>query len=316
MDMRVEELAKRASLSVDTVRYYQSKGLLDPPRRQGRIAWYSDDHLARLERIRSLQLRGLTLATIDRILSGELDAADEALLSQLSDAGLGRHRPTAQPGSATDRDSRSGRNGDSGGDMATYTLAQLAEKTGLPLPLLEALERDGLLRPRRVRGDQCYTDEDVAAAEAGRRLLEWGIPLPDLIDLARLHASATEAVARQAVELFARHVREPLRLGARPAALGDSGQPAQESDAVEALLRAYAELLPAVDTLVGHHFVRTLVAAAFDHVEHTGSDEERRAVRAQLDRGGHPLDPQWRRTPQSESSLSTHSLESERSPAP
>src|SRR3974390_933379 len=84
MDMRVEELAGRSGASVDTVRYYQAKGLLPPPRRQGRVALYDDGHLARIERIRSLQARGFTLATIARILAGELDAADEALVGALT----------------------------------------------------------------------------------------------------------------------------------------------------------------------------------------------------------------------------------------
>ena len=121
----------------------------------------------------------------------------------------------------------------------------------------------------------------MAAAGAGLRLLEWGIPLTDLLDLARRHNEATEATARQAVEMFARHVREPLRSGARPDALsaGRGAASARDGDpAVDGLLQAYAELLPAVNTLVGHHFTRTLVRVALDHVEQEGSDEEREAV--------------------------------------
>ena len=83
MEMRVEQLSVRSGLSVDTIRYYQSKGLLDPPRREGRVAWYDQDHLDRLDRIRTLQQRGFTLATIVRLVSGDLDAADEALLGEL-----------------------------------------------------------------------------------------------------------------------------------------------------------------------------------------------------------------------------------------
>ena len=48
------------------------------------MAWYGEAHLERLDRIRSLQQRGFTLATIVRLVSGELDAADEALLGELS----------------------------------------------------------------------------------------------------------------------------------------------------------------------------------------------------------------------------------------
>ena len=84
MEMRVEQLSARSGMSVDTIRYYQSKGLLEPPRRQGRVAWYHEGHVDRLERIRSLQHKGFTLATIARLVSGDLDAADEALLSEIS----------------------------------------------------------------------------------------------------------------------------------------------------------------------------------------------------------------------------------------
>ena len=112
------------------------------------------------------------------------------------------------------------------------------------------------------------------ASRAGLRLLEWGIPLTDLLDLARRHNEATEATARQAVELFARHVRDPLRTGARPDGRtvdrpGTAGDPVRATP-VDGLLQAYAELLPAVNTLVGHHFTRTLVRVALDHVEREG----------------------------------------------
>src|ERR1035441_9502990 len=96
MEMRVEQLSVRSGVPVDTVRYYQSKGLLAPPRRQGRVAWYDEDHLERLARIRTLQQRGFTLATIVRLIDGELDAADEALIGELS--GLGRRPTTGESG--------------------------------------------------------------------------------------------------------------------------------------------------------------------------------------------------------------------------
>ena len=84
VEFRVDQLAAAADVSVDTVRFYQAKGLVPPPRREGRIALYGDEHLERLARIRQLQARGLTLATIKRLVAGELDAADEALVAALS----------------------------------------------------------------------------------------------------------------------------------------------------------------------------------------------------------------------------------------
>ncbi len=293
--MRVEQLATSGGVPVDTVRYYQSKGLLDPPRREGRIAWYDEGHLARLSRIRALQQRGFTLATIARLVSGELDAADEALLGELS--GLPPSAPQGDsaavepgigaPGDRSDR-GFAGPDGDGPGEPRTYSLAELAAQTGIPLALLKAVEAEGLLIPRRVGGVERYTDDDVAAASAGLLLLEWGIPLPDLLDLARLHRESTEEVARQAVDLFSRFVRDPLRAdaaagpAARPAVRrGHAGVPA-----VDRLLQAYAELLPAVSTLVAHHFTRTLVKTALDHVEQVGSEPERRAIRERIARDG------------------------------
>jgi DNA-binding transcriptional MerR regulator len=295
MEMRVEQLSAQADVSVDTIRYYQSKGLLEPPRRAGRIAWYGDAHLVRLRRIRALQQRGFTLATIARLVTGELDAADEALLGQLSGlppAGGGPGDTAARSGTSDGTPDRagSGATGSHGGDEATYSLTELATATGMPLALLKAIEAEGLLIPTRVGGQERYTAEDVAASRAGLLLLEWGIPLTDLLDLARRHSEATEQVARTAVDLFARHVREPLRQGAVPDALTQpaGGLPAgvTGNPAVDGLVRAYAELLPAVNTLVGHHFTRILVKVALDHVERVGSDEERQAVRGHLEAEG------------------------------
>ncbi|HLW16141.1 MAG TPA: MerR family transcriptional regulator, partial [Actinomycetota bacterium] len=44
---RVEQLAAACDVSVDTIRYYQSKGLLPPPKREGRVAIYDREHLQR-----------------------------------------------------------------------------------------------------------------------------------------------------------------------------------------------------------------------------------------------------------------------------
>ena len=78
-EWRVEELAQEADVSVDTIRFYQKRRLLPPPQRRGRIAWYGPEHVERLARIKDLQRRGFSLAVIRRIVTGELDRADEPL---------------------------------------------------------------------------------------------------------------------------------------------------------------------------------------------------------------------------------------------
>ena len=52
-----------------TIRFYQSKGALPKPRRQGRVAFYDDGHRERLQLIGELQDRGLKLAGIRDLLS-------------------------------------------------------------------------------------------------------------------------------------------------------------------------------------------------------------------------------------------------------
>ncbi len=274
MEMRVEQLSVRSGVSVDTVRYYQSKGLLDPPRRQGRVAWYDDGHLERLERIHALQQRGFTLATIVRLVSGDLDAADEALLGELS--GLN------QPGGEVPAGGPSPADGAEPGGWGedTFTIDELAAETGVPLAILKAVEAEGLLVPRRVGGQERFTAEDVAAARAGLLLLDWGIPLSALLDLSRRHHEATQAVALEAVAMFSTYVRRPLRHRDTTSA-ADHSIPSPDAD-VDRLVKAYADLLPAVNTLVANHFTRTLVKTALDHVEQVGSDAERQAISDQL----------------------------------
>lgn len=239
--MRVEELAGAADVSVDTVRYYQSRGLLPPPRREGRVGWYDREHLDRLIRIRSLAARGLTLATIGRLLSGELDAADEALAGALAST-------TAAPD-----------------DDQTFGIDELARRSGIPLPLLQAVAREGLLV---AQGVDRYTNADVAVAGAGLKLLEAGLPLPEVLTLARDHDAAMREVAERAVALFDAHVRQPLRnAGLAPA------------EAAARLVEAFEALLPATMMIVTHHFRRTLLSVALEHMDQVGDGPELDAVR-------------------------------------
>ncbi|WP_306323612.1 MULTISPECIES: MerR family transcriptional regulator [unclassified Streptomyces] len=61
------ELAKAAGITVRTVRFYRERGLIKPPRREGRIAWYDDSHLERLRTIAALLERGHTLNGISEL---------------------------------------------------------------------------------------------------------------------------------------------------------------------------------------------------------------------------------------------------------
>lgn len=232
MRYRVDELAAHCGVSVDTVRFYQAKGLMPPGLREGRVSWYSEEHRQRLARIRDLKEKGFSLATIRRLLDGELDAADEALASALA---------SAMPGDDTDGDR---------GPEELLTLEEFAQRTGIPEALIQVIERQGLLVAPPGDGPR-YTSADVRAASAGIALLEAGLPLDELLALAKEHDRAARATAARAVELFDAYVRAPIRKESQ-----------SDAEAAERLVEAFRTLLPATTRLVAHHFQRVLLATA------------------------------------------------------
>ncbi len=248
---RVEEVSARADVSVDTIRFYQKRRLLPAPVREGRIAWYGPEHLERLSEIKELQRRGLSLAVIRRLVSGELDPSDEPLAE-------------AVVGAAGELES---------GPEEFLTIEQLAQRSGVPQALVEAVVREGLLVPRHHDGDSRYTSGDVDVVASGLRLLEAGLPMPELLALARRHHAATRETAEAAVSLFDTFVRQPLRA----ADLTDD-------ERAERLVAAFRVLLPAVTRLVSHHFERVLLEVALEHLEAVGEPAELAAAAAESSR--------------------------------
>ena len=62
--MTIEELGERAGITTRTIRSYQTIGMLPGPRKVGRVGYYTDAHLDRLESIGRLMQRGFSLASI------------------------------------------------------------------------------------------------------------------------------------------------------------------------------------------------------------------------------------------------------------
>jgi DNA-binding transcriptional MerR regulator len=231
--IRVEELARRADVSVDTIRFYQKRRLLRPPRREGRVAWYDAEHEDRLARIKDLQRQGFSLAVIRRLLEGELAATDAPLAAAV--AGAQR------------------------GDADLLELDELATRAGIPSPLVEAVVREGLLAPQERDGQVGYTLDDVAVLRSGLRLLEAGFPLNELLALARRHHDATRAIATDAVEMFDSHVRHPLQ-----------ASDFTDEEKAARLVDAFGTLLPTVTALVAHHFRSVLLEVAQERLEADG----------------------------------------------
>lgn len=188
MEYRVEALARAAGLSVDTIRFYQAKGLLPPPQRAGRTAVYSAEHLARLRRIRKLQGEGVPLAVIRRLLEP----------ARRSDAALAR---ALAEESGTRR----------------LTRPELAAQAGVPEALIQAVERAGIVEPLAGANEATFAAADVELAQQALRLLQEGLPLTELLAIAIHHADNVREVVDRAIELFDRHVRRKRDGGERDA---------------------------------------------------------------------------------------------------
>src|SRR5690606_33090153 len=126
--------------------------------------WYGEAHRARLERVLQLRAQGLSVEEIGRRLAADVEASDRALAAALA--------------------------GPDAADGTLLTLDELAERTGVSKAVLEAVERQGLLVPRTVDGQPRYTAADVETVRAGLTLLQAGVPLGELLDIARRHDAA------------------------------------------------------------------------------------------------------------------------------
>ena len=71
----IGKLAAAGGVGVETIRFYQRKGLLEQPTREGGIRRYGNDDLRRLRFIRRAQAAGFTLEEIRELL--DLDASGD-----------------------------------------------------------------------------------------------------------------------------------------------------------------------------------------------------------------------------------------------
>lgn len=243
MEYEVTDLAAAAGVSVDTIRFYQTGGLLPLPGRSGRKAVYTDEHLARLRLIRSMAAKGLSLKAIRLLLErspeqSDPGAGDTALLAALEEET----------------------------DGPAYSSDELARELGVPRALIRSVEETGLAEGQETSdGRRRYTAGDLAAARGAVRLLAYGFPLTKLLALAIRHDRAIRKTCDSAIDLFDDHIRKKHGgRGTDPA----TGEPADENG--EEVAGAFRELLPLVTAVVAHHFQRVLVNQAMRRLKKKG----------------------------------------------
>ena len=244
-EYRVEELAAEAGITVELLRSYQSKGLLEAPRHEGRVALYGDHHLARLREILDLKHQGYSLRMIAHLLgSGDGAAAVSAAAAPSVAASV-----LADTFGAVDEE--------------PLTLRQVAERARVPPSMLRSLEASGVLVPRVADDDRRYSTSDVRAVRMLLALISGGLPIEEFMRAARTQIEANEQLAADARDLFLHYVRDPMLAAGL-----------DEDTESEQLVSALALMLQATTTLISYNFQRRVLNGVADELEKRGATKE------------------------------------------
>jgi DNA-binding transcriptional MerR regulator len=216
--LTIDELAARSGVTVRTVRFYSTRGLLPPPvLGPRRVGHYGREHLARLGLIEELQRQGMTLAGIERYL--------EQLPADLSADDLAIHRAVvaswAPDSVATvsleELRRRAGRALDDG-DVERLVAMDVVTREGddfrvdsgllrLGVQLLDVpLSQESILAARTV-----LTEHARAAAHELSQLLRGETSERAAQDVRSLSAHMQPIVVQALLTAFQRSLREELR---------------------------------------------------------------------------------------------------------
>jgi len=168
---RIDDLARRAEITVDTVRFYQREGLLPAGIRVGRTKQYGPEHLERIRQIRDLQTRRFSLAAIKALLESERQDLVDGIFA--GEGGL------------------------------SYSLADIVERSGLTPDFVERLRTSGLLRDPAEFGRDAYDATDLDVIRAVAELHRLRLPDDILVELIAIYVRGVEAMQLEVLELFA-----------------------------------------------------------------------------------------------------------------
>ncbi|HEX6859069.1 MAG TPA: MerR family transcriptional regulator [Caulobacteraceae bacterium] len=248
-ELTIDELAREAGATVRNIRAYQERGILPPPRRQGRVGLYGPAHLARLKIIGSMLARGYTLANVAELVEAweqghnvaDVIGLEAAVTSPWTD-----ETPTHVP------------------------LPQMLELLGGELPDPETMARAVELDLARPVEDG-FIVPSMKLLNVAATLIREGVPLSALLTMTSELRQRTEEIADGMVALIMRFVFDPYG--------EDSLPPPEEAPRLANLIW---RLRPLVMQAVDSEAARAMEKAAQKHLgerlshvlEHLG--EERR----------------------------------------
>jgi DNA-binding transcriptional MerR regulator len=188
-ELTIDELAARTGTTVRTVRFYATEGLLPPPTKRGRIAYYGPGHRMRLELVRTLQEHGYTLAAIERVLARIPEDAGPAEYA-VQAAVLAPWLPD---------------------QLEELSRAGLEQRVGRRVDdeLLDYLVRIGALR---AVGEDAFHTSPVVLGHA-IELMQLPVPASVLRDSAQIIDEHATAVANGLTDVFSRAIWGPYQRG-------------------------------------------------------------------------------------------------------
>lgn len=185
-EYRAAELADKAGITTRTLRFYRERKLLPPPRREGRIAWYNEHHLARLRSVSELLARGHTLGGIVDLFQafeGGRDTRDSAELLGLDPESIS-HFADEEPVRLTPE------------ALADYFQGDVTAEN-----LATALDIGYVA----VDGEE-FVHVSRRLLEGSAALVENGIPLAAVLATGRTLRTEADTVATHFAELFRTHL--------------------------------------------------------------------------------------------------------------
>lgn len=224
----IDDFARLAGTTGRNVRLYQTRGLLPPPERKGRVGLYTTEHLRRLRLILTLLDRGYPLAAIREL----IDAWEDN--RSLADV-LGFEEALAAFDAEPARE---------------YTLEQLQEM--FPSDAGEGLVRAielGILVP----ADDEFIAPVPALLRVGADLVAEGVPLAAVLDTSAEIQTATTRLADVFVRLFLDTLWQPF---------ADAGEPAERWPDMTDALNRLRGLWPSAVVAALAHAMQTRVDQA------------------------------------------------------
>jgi len=194
--LTIDDLARRVQLPVRTIREYHTMRLLPPPERRGRLGWYGDRHVQRLQLITRLQRRGYSLAGIRDLLGAWESGTDLVTLLGVDESQAALDEMPLR-----------------------LTRAELLQR----LPALDpaALSRAGRIGLVRPHGEDHFVVRSPALLGLVADWTGTGVPLGEALDLVEVLADDLGALAGALADLIVDQIWAPVSATSRAADLPD-----------------------------------------------------------------------------------------------